>query len=208
MSVVDTANAARVVLNNKNKPVNNIINGIKLREVQKSVLRNLKDAIVHSMGPAGSNSLILRGNDDESIVAEYSKDGNKIIKNIKYQYPIEMAVKSEIENATRHIEKTVGDGTSSVVVMSSYIFDSLVEADEQGKLPTSSAETVRLFKEAVSKISKKIRDKSKECTLDDIYNIALISSNNNKDLANQIRDIYDEYGMDVFIDVSASTDGE
>ena len=208
MSVVDTANAARVVLNNKNKPVNNIINGIKLREVQKSVLRNLKDAIVHSMGPAGSNSLILRGNDDESIVAEYSKDGNKIIKNIKYQYPIEMAVKSEIENATRHIEKTVGDGTSSVVVMSSYIFDSLVEADEQGKLPTSSAETVRLFKEAVSKISKKIRDKSKECTLDDIYNIALISSNNNKDLANQIRDIYDEYGMDVFIDVSASTDGD
>jgi len=208
MSVVDTANAARVVLNNKNKPVNNIINGIKLREVQKSVLRNLKDAIVHSMGPAGSNSLILRGNDDQSIVAEYSKDGNKIIKNIKYQYPIEMAVKSEIENATRHIEKTVGDGTSSVVVMSSYIFDSLVEADEQGKLPTSSAETVRLFKEAVSKISKKIRDKSKECTLDDIYNIALISSNNNKDLANQIRDIYDEYGMDVFIDVSASTDGD
>ena len=117
----------KVVVNSTTSPVNNIVSGEKLREVQSRVLRDLKNAIINSMGPMGSNTLILRGTSDADIVAEYSKDGNKIIKSIKYQYPIEMAIKSEIENATRRIEKEVGDGTSSVVVMASLIFDNLVE---------------------------------------------------------------------------------
>ena len=101
----------KVMINDFSRLSNNIVSGSELKEIQANVLRDLKEAIIHSMGPAGSNSLILRGSSDADIVAEYSKDGNKIIKSIKYQYPIEMAIKSEVENATRYIEKTVGDGT-------------------------------------------------------------------------------------------------
>lgn len=195
----------RVIQNSSSKPVNNIISGTKLRDVQGRVLSDLKDAIIHSMGPAGSNSLILRGSSDADILAEYSKDGNKIIKSIKYQFPIEMAIKSEIENATRHIEKEVGDGTSSVVVMSSLIFDALCQADEDGKLDKNPYETMRLFKSIVEDIIKDIRAKGRECTLEDIYDIAYISTNGNDEVAQTIQDIYKEYGMNVFIDVSAST---
>jgi 60 kDa chaperonin len=159
------------------------------------------------MGPAGSNTLILRGNNDQDLVTEYSKDGNKIIKHIKYQNPIEMSVKSEVENATRHIEKTVGDGTSTVVVMSSYIFDGLLDADKNGKLPTNPYEVSRTFDKLVKELSEEIRKSGRECTLDDIYDIAFISTNGNKEIAGNIRSIYEEYGMDVFIDVSATTDG-
>lgn len=195
----------RVVQNSSSHLVNNIISGEKLKEIQSRVLKDLKDAIIHSMGPAGSNSLILRGSSDADIVAEYSKDGNKIIKSIKYQYPIEMAIKSEIENATRHIEKEVGDGTSSVVVMSSLIFDALCEAEKEGKFSKDPYDTMRIFKAAVSGISDQIKDLGRECTLDDIYDIAYISTNGNEDIAQQIHDIYRDYGMNVFIDVSAST---
>lgn len=195
----------RVVVNSVSKPVSNIISGEKLKEIQQKVLNDLKEAIIHSMGPAGSNSLILRGNSDADIVAEYSKDGNKIIKNIKYQYPIEMAIKSEIENATRRIEKEVGDGTSSVVVMSSLIFDGLIKYGEENKIKNPYY-IMREFKKAVDMVSDKIRSMGHECTLDDIYNIALISTNGNEDVASQIYDIYKEYGMGVFIDVSASVD--
>lgn len=195
----------RVVVNSSTHLVNNIISKDTLKEIQSRVLRDLKDAIIHSMGPLGSNSLILRGNSDADIVAEYSKDGNKIIKNIKYQYPIEMAIKSEIENATRRIEKEVGDGTSSVVVMSSLIFDALMKADESHELLSDPYETMRVFKRTVDDISKNIRSMGHECTLDDIYDIALISTNGNTDVASTIQDIYRDYGMNVFIDVSAST---
>lgn len=194
----------RVVVNG-NKPVNNIIDKDRLRNIQASVLHDLKNAIINSMGPAGSNSLILRGTSDADIVSEYSKDGNKIIKSIKYQYPIEMAIKAEIENATRHIEKTVGDGTSSVVVMSSLIFDSIMEAYSIGEIITDPFETMRLFKECVKIISDKIRAKGRDCTIEDIYNIAYISTNGNVEISEQLADIYKNYGMNVFIDVSAST---
>ena len=172
--------------------LNNIIPRDTLKEVQADVLRDLKDAISNSMGPAGSNTLILRGNNDQDLVTEYSKDGNKIIKHIKYQNPI---------------EKTVGDGTSTVVVMSSYIFDGLLDADKNGKLPTNPYEVSRTFDKLVKELSEEIRKSGRECTLDDIYDIAFISTNGNKEIAGNIRSIYEEYGMDVFIDVSATTDG-
>ena len=185
--------------------VNNVVSGTKLRDVQKKVLQDLANAIIPSMGPAGSNSLIIRGNSDADIVAEYTKDGNKIIKNVKYQEPIEMAIKSEIENATRHIEKTVGDGTSSIVVMASNIFNGLCKAEAEGNLPSNPYETIRIFKKVISNISEKIRAKGHECTLDDIYDIAYISTNGNEYIADTLKEIYSEYGMNVFIDVSAST---
>lgn len=196
----------RVVVNSTNTPVNNIVSGEKLREVQSRVLRDLKDAIIHSMGPMGSNTLILRGTSDADIVAEYSKDGNKIIKSIKYQYPIEMAIKSEIENATRRIEKEVGDGTSSVVVMASLIFDNLVQnAEKEGTVGMNPYDTIRTFKKTVEAVSSEIRSMGRECTLQDIYDIAYISTNGNDEIAGMLRDIYKDYGMGVFIDVSAST---
>lgn len=193
------------VIVNSSKPVNNIVSGQKLKEIQSSVLNDLKEAIINSMGPAGSNSLILRGSSDQDIVAEYSKDGNKIIKSIKYQYPIEMAIKSEIENSTRYIEKTVGDGTSSIVVMSSLIFDALNEAYLNGEFGYDPYYTMRLFKKCVELISEKIRENGRACTIDDIYNIAYISTNGSVEIAEQIQQIYKDYGMSVFIDVSAST---
>lgn len=185
--------------------VNNVVKGERLREVQKKVLSDLAEAIIPSMGPAGSNSLVIKGSSEADIIAEYTKDGNKIIKSIKYQEPIEMAIKSEIENATRHIEKVVGDGTSSVVVMAHNIFDGLCTADEEGKLPSNPYETIRVFKDVVAKLSEKIRKKGHECTLEDIYNIAYISTNGNEYIADTLKDIYAQYGMNVFIDVSAST---
>ena len=58
----------KVVVNSTTSPVNNIVSGEKLREVQSRVLRDLKDAIINSMGPMGSNTLILRGTSDADIV--------------------------------------------------------------------------------------------------------------------------------------------
>ena len=203
---MSTEQIGKVVVNSTTSPVNNIVSGEKLREVQSRVLRDLKNAIINSMGPMGSNTLILRGTSDADIVAEYSKDGNKIIKSIKYQYPIEMAIKSEIENATRRIEKEVGDGTSSVVVMASLIFDNLVEnAKKDGTIDMNPYDVIRIFKKTVEAVGNEIRAMGRDCTLDDIYNIAYISTNGNVEVAKLIQNIYKDYGMGVFIDVSAST---
>lgn len=188
----------------KRKIQSNIVNGKKLREIQLKVLEDLANAIVNSMGPVGSNTLILRGNTDADLVAEYTKDGNKIIRNIHYLNPLEAAIKSEIENATSTIEKKVGDGTSTVVLMSYYIFKALLENEDN--FPKNPYEIMRIFKMAANDLSDLIRKEGREASLEDIRRVAYISTNGNDDIANKIKEIYKTYGMDVFIDVSASTD--
>ncbi|MBR1988491.1 MAG: hypothetical protein IKA36_05595, partial [Clostridia bacterium] len=174
--------------------------------IQGVVLRNLKNAIANSMGPAGSNTLILRGNSSQDLVAMYSKDGNKIIKNILYQNPIEMSIKTEIAEITRQVERVVGDGTTSAVILSSLIFDALNEKYKNGEM-ANPYKVIRDFKAAVKNISDKIRERGRECTLEDIYNLSLITTNGNVELSEEMKMIYETHGMDVYIDVSASTDG-
>ena len=57
-----------------------------------------------------------------------------------------------------------------------------------------------MIKEGTSRIEKRKRD----CTLDDIYNIAYTSLDGNKEMATTIHNIYKECGLNVFIDVKAS----
>ena len=83
----------------------------------------------------------------------------------------------------------------------------MLDADKNGKLPTNPYEVSRTFDKLVKELSEDIRKSGRECTINDIYDIAYISTNGNKEIAGNICAIYEEYGMDVFIDVSATTDG-
>lgn len=181
----------------------NVVPRSSLKVVQSKVLSIIADAIIRSMGPAGSNTLILKGNNDTNLIAEYSKDGNKIIQNIRFQDPIEMSIASEVREITHHIERVVGDGTSSAVVMSSLIFDHLNHCFGESLNPF---QTMRDFKYVVDEIKSIIMDHKRECTLEDIRNITLISTNGNEELADVMEDIYKEHGMNVFIDVGSSID--
>lgn len=193
------------IVYDENSIQSNIVSGEVLKKVQGAVLRDMKNAIIPSMGPAGSNTLILSGSDAKTIRAEYSKDGKKIINNIVYSDPIEMSIQSEIADICLHIEKTVGDGTSSAVALSSIIFDKLYEHTNQcGSNPFN---IIRDFQKAVEHIKSMIETHRRDCTLDDIRKIAMISTNGNEDVSDEIQGIYRDFGMDVFVDVSASING-
>ena len=113
-----------------------------------------------------------------------------------------MAIKSEIENATRHIEKEVGDGTTSTVILSSLIFDKLTRIENKHKIPPY--QLIRLFKKVVDDIKEDILNNGRECTIEDIYNIAMVSTNGNTEVATNIKNIYEEYGMNVELSVGIS----
>lgn len=182
----------------------NVVTNDKLKKIQKAVLHHLKNSIVHSMGPAGSNTLILKGNTADSMVSEYTKDGKKIINSIRYADPIETSIQREITDICRHIEVTVGDGTSSAVALSSIIYDALTEILGTAVNPF---QMIRDFQEAVEEVKKEIKTHGNLCTSDDIYKIAMISTNGNEKIAHMLLSVYDKFGMDVYIDVSASING-
>ena len=187
---------------NKNTMISNVVPYDVLRTVQLYTLTALRDAIINSFGPKGSNTMILK----ENMWPKYTKDGHDILEAVHFNNGIEQSVKENLLNLTARIVKEVGDGTTSAVILSSIIFEGLCFGGLETNL--KPFQIVDYFKEVTEKISKEIEAAGKECTLEDIYNIAMISSNSNKEVANNIVDIYKEHGMDVFIDVFASMGNE
>ena len=183
---------------NKNTMLSNVVSYDITRTVQLYTLTALRDAIINSFGPKGSNTMILK----ENMWPKYTKDGHDILEAIHFNNGIEQSVKENMLNLTARIVKEVGDGTTSAVILSSIIFEGLCLGNLEANL--KPFQIVNYFKEITKMISDEIEANARECTLEDIYDIAMISSNSNEEISVNIRDIYKDHGMDVFIDVFAS----
>ena len=182
--------------------ISNVVNKNTMREVQSETLTVLKDSLMNSFGPMGSNTIIYKDN----MLTKYSKDGHTILSNIQFQDVIEKSVKADLEDITRHVVKNIGDGTTSSVILSSLIFEELknIEA-EKGIRPYH---IIKEFKDAVSEIKEKISSNNQEFTPQTAYDITYISTNGNEEVSENIRNIYEKYGKDVFVDVSISNTNE
>lgn len=182
-----------------NDMVSNVVSEAKLRKAQSRALKLFSDVISKTYGPMGGFTCYSKQNVDQKTVAVsyYTKDGATVLKNIQTDKPIESLIKDEIIDICTQVIKDVGDGTSSATIMAHLMFDSLNTIMKvcPKRLVTQA------FKEVVEEVSEQILKQGKECTLEDIYNIALTSTDGNKEMAELIHTIYDEYGMGVFIDV-------
>lgn len=201
-------------MNNKvtDNTFSNVVTKKTLREVQQWTLNKLKEAVEPSAGPFGSTTQILKidpnsvGKQHAVMMAtEYTKDGHTILSHVRFNKAIEDSLQKELTDLTRHIVKTVGDGTTSVVILSSLIFDELMKIDEDKYPPYLIIET---FQNIVDELKSIIRKNGREMTIEDVYDIAMICTNSNKRVANVISNIYKDYGKDVFIDVGASSGEE
>lgn len=180
------------------KIMNNIVPKETMREIQIKTLTELSEILKNSFGPYGSNACIKK----ENAFSRYSKDGHTIIGALHYNGIIEQSIKDDIESITRHIVKTVGDGTTSAVLLSKYIFDAVQAIEAENYQP---AVIIRTLTAIVDKIKEKILATAKDLTLQDVYDISMISTNGNEDISNTLVDIYKEFGNSVFIDVYPST---
>lgn len=178
----------------------NIIEKPILRKVQKDTLAEIRKSLMNSFGPMGSNTII---NKQKSLTM-YTKDGHTIMSNLAFRRPIEESIVKDMVDQTHHVVKEYGDGTTSAVILSDIIFNGISDLESSGKYIPS--DIIAAFNKVVARMTEIIKDNGRECTLDDIYKIALVSTNNDPELAAIIENIYKHYGLDVFIDVSASVD--
>lgn len=179
--------------------ISNIITKNALRTKQQETLKILADALSNSFGPNGSNTQKFLGQDYPTV---FTKDGHNILSSIKFAEPVEESVRRNIEEATRYITKTVGDGTTSVVILSKLIFNQLNNLETTMK----PYELMRVFSRVVRDIQNKIRSNAKPIDLDAIYDICMISTNGNKEVSNNIKSLYEKHGFDLYISLETSTD--
>lgn len=183
----------------------NIINQQVARKIQQQALHVIADSVKMSFGPKGSMTAItdyLNKENQQGIIIKHTKDGHTIISNIKFLNPIERSVQDLIVDMTRYIVKDVGDGTTSAAILSSLIFDEFCRMEFDKSL--CSSEIIQEFSKRVKLINDEILSKARECTLEDIYNICLISTNGNKDLTDTLYEIYKKFGREVYINIDVS----
>lgn len=180
----------------------NVVSGEKLRKIQDKTLSQTAEFLSKTFGPMGSNTKIVSGNDIKNIKSTYSKDGLKVLESIINSNPIEASIVEELIEIARNVEKEVGDGTTSTVILSSLIFSKLMVIEKNYNMPPF--QLIRKFEAIVNEIKEAIKNDAKECTLDDIYDISMISTNGNTEVANNIRKIYEDFGMDVDLSVGIS----
>lgn len=189
----------------RRKAVSNIVPRDVFREVQLETMQRVSEALANSFGPAGSTTLIRSGMDEKDTgVSAYTKDGHRILSSIKFSKPIEMSILDDLKDITRNTVKTVGDGTTSAVMLSAAIFEAMntLSAGSRDKY------YAECLKDIVKSACEVIAESGRECTLEDIYQIAYISTDGNKEVSQNIYDLYKKFGMNVFIDVGISNTPE
>ena len=194
----------KIELGCRKECMNNVVSEDKLKEVQQSILNYLKECLSKTYGPMGSYTAIISGNNAETIQADYSKDGLKVLKHIIFDSPIEMSLQSELRDICQYVEKQVGDGTTSAVILSSLVYDGMLKIIKDSKIPPRKL--VKEFQSVVKECQDIILGNGREITLEDIHKICMISTNGNVSVADQITDVYKEYGFNVNIDVGISND--
>lgn len=187
---------------------NNIVHKKALRRVQYKTIDEIAESLRMTFGPYGSNTLILKGSDAQSLTANYSKDGHKCLKNILYNNPIELSIQTQLIDVVSHVDNEVGDGTTSATILSAEIFKQLsgieVGAYKDGYEYVSPYQLSRDFQKAVSAIQEKVKSHKRDFTLDDVYNIAFISTNGNHEVASELKYLYEKFGLDVYIETGIS----
>lgn len=186
------------------KIYSNIVPEDKVREIQKNTLEVISNSLEKSFGPKGSHTAIVKNTskDGSYTSIEYTKDGYTIIKNMAFLNPIEKSVQNILTDSSFFVVKEVGDGTTSAIMLSKQLFDEMNSNESlKGKCPS---DITTKFHECIELATERIMNKAKECTLDDIYKIALISTNNNVDISKSLVNVYEKYGMDAYIDVGTA----
>lgn len=198
---------AKSIVQNDIEVVTNVVKEYQLRKAQLRALKIFAEAVMPTYGPMGgytaySMQVAGKGGDAKGqIYSNYTKDGFTVLKHVDVDKPIESLVKDEIRDICTQVIKSIGDGTTSATILSYLIFKGLLGMQQKG-IPKRPV--IKAFRNLMKEASERIEKNGREATIDDIYNIALTSLNGNEDMADIIKQVYEQAGMDVFVDVGIS----
>lgn len=156
-----------------------ILLGNEAKEIINKTLNTAYDAVAHTLGPKGSNAVIIA--EGKTII---TNDGVSIIKQLKMDNEIENMPLNIIKEACLNAENKSGDGTTTAVVLTKWIYNRGLQEIREGANPiTLRNKILNEFEE----LEKEIRaSKTTISSLKDVKDIATVSLGGNKELGNII----------------------
>lgn len=154
-------------------------------ECIKKVAEKVYKSVAHTLGPNGSNSLILKNN-----IPIITNDGVSIINSIMFEKEEENLILSLIKDGISNTESKVGDGTTSTMIL---LYNIIVECLNR---INKSEKTIELRNKLLKELKIVLKEIPKYSTpitkLEDIKNIAMISSGGYEKIAQLLLECFQQ----------------
>ena len=168
--------------------MNKLINyDSELAEKVLAGISKAEKAVCSSLGPAGRPSLLMKGG-----TAKITKDGISIFNSLSFKDPFEEAGVVALREASAKTNSDAGDGTTTSTEIAYSIYKNGL------KYITMDANPV-LIKRGIDKAAKKVIEYLKSVskpisTKEEIKQVALISANNDEEIAEVIAEVLSKVG--------------
>lgn len=178
-----------------------VLHGADARDSLKKGIDILADAVKATLGPKGRNVIINRGIGDPII----TKDGVTVARSIEVEDPIENTGTQMIKGVALKTMELAGDGTTTATVLAQAIMNAGIELVAGGANPM---ELKRGIDYAVTAVIEDLKKQSVDIGtgIEKIQQVALVSTNNDKDIASMIANAMFKMGKTGIINVEDSSD--
>lgn len=150
------------------------------------------NAVGGTLGPKGRNVMIA-----DTLLPHITNDGHTIADSISFTDQYEELGSWTVRNTSSQTNDDAGDGTTTTAVLLQEIVHKSLERPENQMVIKNS------LQEACKKVVEEIKKVAKPISIEDIYKVALISSEN-EDIAKIVTDIITKVGVDGVIIVEES----
>ncbi len=177
---------------------NVVVTGEALDKSIREVVRILEDAVGCTAGPKGLTVAISKPYGSPEI----TKDGYKVMKSIKPEEPLAVAIANIITQSASQCNDKVGDGTTTCSILTAKVIEEVSRAKAAGADTISIKNGILKAKEAV--LTALLSMKREVASEDEIAQVATISANGDKNIGGKIAQCVREVGKDGVITVEES----
>ena len=170
---------------------NNVITEEEYRLRINLLFEDVSNTLSKTLGPYGATSVLDKVGD-----VMLSKDGWQVLKKLAYMDEVQNTLLGLIVKIAHQVVMRVGDGSTTSVVGANQLLNQIDEIAKKTNLrPKQLLDTLE---EVVEDICDKIQEIAvpinKDGDLEEIYKLALVSTNGDRSIAEMIRTIYKETG--------------
>lgn len=166
----------------------NVVTKEEYTNLAKFVFNQVVDVLSKSYGPYGSMTLINRSGYRFS-----TKDGWRILmytvfdNNQYYQ-----AIHRMIFDVCEQMNDTVGDGTTTVILIANRIYQALIDSmDEIDAMDLPPRDIFKAFDRVVASITVSLKTYARQFTSDDVKHIARIATNDDAEITDCLCKLYE-----------------
>jgi chaperonin GroEL len=175
------------------------------KELKKSLTDGVNiicDAVKVTLGPKGRNVIIYKKDVNGNPVANITKDGVSVAKEVTSDNEIEDVAMSVIKEVATKSNDLVGDGTTTATVIAQSIYNQGMERINNGEDPLKVKAEIE---EDLKYILKYIDKTKQEVTPENLVDIATIASNGDSKLGKLIAGVFNTVGKNGVVTVEEAT---